>query len=211
MNTNDLIDALSRDAAPAEPARHGQRAALAIGLGVAAALALLLVTLGVRVDMWMKLPVVAAKAGFSAALASFAALLAFRLARPGRPAGARLWAMVGVLLLSLAVAGFALIQTDPAARIAAWTGGAFPYCLVIIPALALPIAVGLVWVMRAMAPTRLELAGGAVGALAGGLGAMVYALYCPVDSAAFVATWYALAIALCAAVGALAGQRFLRW
>jgi hypothetical protein len=211
MNTDDLIDALARDPKPAEPIRQSERATLALTLGVGGALLALLLTLGVRPDLMDKLPVVAAKAGFSAALASFAALLMMRLARPGRPTGGRAWMLAGALAISLLAAGALLASTDPAARIAAWTGGGFPWCLVIIPALATPIAAALIWLMRAMAPTRLDLAGSAIGALAGGLGAMVYALYCPVDSAAFVTTWYALAIALCAALGAMLGQRFLRW
>ena len=49
------------------------------------------------------------------------------------------------------------------------------------------------------------------GVLSGALAAMAYALTCPVDSAAFVATWYPLAIAACAALGALAGKLALRW
>ena len=40
---------------------------------------------------------------------------------------------------------------------------------------------------------------------------MAYAMYCPTDSVAFVTTWYALAIAVCAALGALLGSRLLRW
>ena len=40
---------------------------------------------------------------------------------------------------------------------------------------------------------------------------MAYAMYCPVDSVAFVTTWYAVAIGLCAAVGAIVGTRLLRW
>jgi hypothetical protein len=40
---------------------------------------------------------------------------------------------------------------------------------------------------------------------------MAYALNCPVDSAAFVATWYPLAITACAVFGALAGKFALRW
>ena len=65
--------------------------------------------------------------------------------------------------------------------------------------------------MRAFAPTRLTLTGAAIGALSGGVGAMAYAMYCPVDSAAFVMTWYVLGIALSAAIGALLGAKFLRW
>jgi hypothetical protein len=211
MNTDDLIDALSRNPAPAEPPRHGERVGMALAAGGVIALAFLLLSFGVRPDLMDKLPVVAAKAGFSAALAGFAALLAARLARPGRPTGWRAWALAAALVASLAVAGLMLTQTDPSTRLAAWTGGGFPWCLVIIPALAAPFAAGLMAVMRAMAPTRLELSGAAIGGVAGGMGAMVYALYCPVDSVAFVTTWYALAIALCAAAGAFLGQRFLRW
>jgi hypothetical protein len=65
--------------------------------------------------------------------------------------------------------------------------------------------------MRAFAPTRLALAGAAIGAFAGGVGAMAYAMYCPTDSVAFVTTWYTVAIAVCAALGALVGSKFLRW
>ena len=43
------------------------------------------------------------------------------------------------------------------------------------------------------------------------VGAMAYAMYCPIDSAAFVVTWYAVAIGLCAAIGALVGSILLRW
>ena len=53
--------------------------------------------------------------------------------------------------------------------------------------------------------------GAAIGALSGGVSAMAYAMYCPTDSVAFVTTWYTLAIAVCAALGALVGSRFLRW
>ena len=40
---------------------------------------------------------------------------------------------------------------------------------------------------------------------------MAYAMYCPTDSVAFVTTWYTLAIAVCAALGAFVGSKFLRW
>ena len=65
--------------------------------------------------------------------------------------------------------------------------------------------------LRRQAPTRLMLAGATAGLLAGGLSAMAYALVCPVDSLAFVAIWYGLAIAICTGVGAIAGRWALRW
>jgi hypothetical protein len=82
---------------------------------------------------------------------------------------------------------------------------------VLIPILAVPAAALLTWFMRAFTPTRITLTGAAIGALSGGVSAMAYAMYCPTDSVAFVTTWYTLAIAVCAALGALVGSRFLRW
>jgi hypothetical protein len=93
----------------------------------------------------------------------------------------------------------------------AWLGGGFPWCLVVVPVLAAPTAAGLLWLMRSFAPTRLTLAGASIGALSGGVGAMAYSMYCPVDSVAFVTTWYVVAIGLCAAIGAAVGARLLRW
>jgi len=112
---------------------------------------------------------------------------------------------------SLLVAAAALMGEKPEARLHAWMGGSFPWCLVLIPLLATPTAVGLVMLVRSLAPTRLTTTGAAIGAASGGVGAMVYAMYCPVDSVAFVTTWYALAIGLCAAIGAVVASRFLRW
>jgi hypothetical protein len=77
--------------------------------------------------------------------------------------------------------------------------------------LGAPTAALLIWLMRAFAPTRLTMTGAAIGAVSGGVGAMAYSMYCPIDSVAFVATWYALAIALCAVLGALIGGKLLRW
>jgi hypothetical protein len=103
------------------------------------------------------------------------------------------------------------MMTAPEERMAAVTGGAFPHSVLVIPVMAIPAGAILFLWFRAQAPTRLRLAGAAAGALAGGLSAMAYALACPVDSVAFIATWYTLAIAICAGAGALVGWRALRW
>ncbi len=95
-------------------------------------------------------------------------------------------------------------------RMAAWMGGSFPWCLVLIPVLAAPTAAGLVWIMRSLAPTRLTLSGAAIG-LQRRRGRHGLRHVLPDRSMAFVTTWYTLAIALCAALGALIGSRFLRW
>ncbi|MFS2051364.1 NrsF family protein, partial [Variovorax sp. CT11-76] len=49
------------------------------------------------------------------------------------------------------------------------------------------------------------------GALAGGVGAAVYALHCPELTAPFIAVWYVSGIAVPVLVGALLGPRLLRW
>jgi hypothetical protein len=151
------------------------------------------------------------KAMFSAAVAAALLPLTVQLMKPGRPLGWRIGAVlvfVGVCVIATVVA---LMGEAPEERMEAWMGGGFPWCVVIVPVLAAPTAAGLLWLMRSFAPTRLTLAGAAIGALSGGIGAMAYAMYCPVDSMAFVTTWYVVAIALCAALGAVIGARLLRW
>ena len=84
-------------------------------------------------------------------------------------------------------------------------------CLVYISLIGLgPLAIFL-WTLRYAAPTRPTLAGAAAGLLAGGIGASFYAAQCTDDSPLFVATWYTIAIAVLAILGALGGRRFARW
>jgi hypothetical protein len=75
----------------------------------------------------------------------------------------------------------------------------------------LPILAGLIYVSRHGAPERPALAGALAGILSAGLAATLYATHCTDDSPLFVITWYSIAVGLMAAIGALAGSRFLRW
>lgn len=208
MKTQELIAALARSE---EKPKRSRPWLAALFLGAATSLAVLAAFMGPRTDMADAIGFVFAKAAFSAAFAAAALALLSRLARPGRPAAKFIQGLGAIFLVALIIAGVALMGDDPGARMKAWTGGGFPWCLVLIPLLAVPFALALGWVVKTLAPTRLALTGGAIGAAAGGLGAMVYALHCPVDSIAFVATWYALGVALSAVIGAIAGARFLRW
>jgi hypothetical protein len=65
--------------------------------------------------------------------------------------------------------------------------------------------------MKDAAPTRLALAGAGIGALSGGIGAMVYSMFCPIDSVAFVTIWYVVGIGIASALGAFVGVKLLRW
>ncbi len=211
MRTDQLIEFLAKGVEPERRVHHGRRMALTLAAGLAVAILLTILSIGVRPDMGAAIMPVLMKAGFSAATAAVVLPLAMRLMRPGRPLGWRLAAVLIFVGLCIAATLIALMGLPSDARLQAWMGGDFPWCLVLVPVLAAPTAAGLVWLLQATAPTRLMLSGAAVGALSGGVGAMAYSMYCPVDSIAFVTTWYVAAIALCAALGALIGGRLLRW
>lgn len=211
MKTDDLINALARGAGAAEKPQWRRRLAITLIAGLAVAAALVVIGLGVRPDIGAARMPIMWKSIFSAAAAVVVLPLTLQLMKPGRPLGWRIGAVVLFAALCALAVIVALMGEMPERRWEAWTGGAMPWCVVLIPVLAAPAAALLTWFMRAFAPTRLTLAGAAIGALSGGIGAMAYAMYCPTDSVAFVATWYALGIAVSATLGALIVSRFLRW
>lgn len=213
MKTDDLINALSRGVEPVEKPRWRMNLAITLIAGLVVAAALVAIGLGVRPDIGTARMPIMMKATFAALAAAVILPVAVRLMKPGRPLGWR----VGAIVLFVGVCAIATIVSlmgeMPEQRWQAWMGGEgrAPWCVVLIPILAVPAAVLLTWFMRAFAPTRITLTGAAIGALSGGVSAMAYAMYCPTDSVAFVTTWYTLAIAVCAALGALVGSKFLRW
>ena len=211
MRTDKLIDFLSRGEGDAVRPARALHLILALAGGLIAAIALLLAGFGVREDFTAAPMPVMMKAMFSAFAAAAILPLAARLMRPGRPLGWRIGAVCVFVGVSALAACLALLGEAPGDRLKMWLGGSFPWCLVLIPLLAAPAAALIMWFARGLAPTQLGLTGAAIGALSGGIGAMAYSMYCPVDSIAFVTTWYVAAIALCAALGALIGGRLLRW
>jgi len=213
VKTDDLINALSRGVEPAQRQRWRLNLAVTLIAGLIVAALLVSIWLGVRPDIGAARMPVMMKAMFSALAAALILPVAVQLMKPGRPLGWRLGA-IGLFIGVCAIATMtALMGEMPETRWQAWMGGQgrAPWCVVLIPILAVPAAALLTWFMRAFAPTRITLTGAAIGALSGGVSAMAYAMYCPTDSVAFVTTWYTLAIAVCAALGALVGSRFLRW
>lgn len=211
MKTDRLIDMLAKGVEPAEKPAWKRRLALTALAGLAIAVAMIAIGAGIRPDIGVALAPVLMKAGFAACAAAIVLPLTLQLMRPGRPLGWRIGAVIAFVAFCALAAVIALMGADPSERMKLWMGGGFPWCIVFIPLLATPTAAGLLWLMRAFAPTRLTMIGAAIGAFSGGVGAMAYALYCPVDSVAFVTTWYVLAIAACAALGAIIGARLLRW
>ncbi len=211
MKTDRLIDMLAKGVEPAQKTESRRRVALTAVAGLSVAILIVAIGAGVRPDIGAALTPVLMKAGFAACAAAIVLPVTLQLMRPGRPLGWRILA-IGVFVALAALTGFvALMGADPAERMELLMGGGFPWCVVFIPLLATPTAAGLLRLMRAFAPTRLTMTGAAVGAFSGGVGAIAYALYCPIDSMAFVTIWYVLAIAICAAIGAIIGARLLRW
>jgi hypothetical protein len=213
MKTDDLIAALSADLEPVPRRAVGGRLALGLGAGIAVSFALMVLWLGMRPDLmpammtgpfWMKF-------AYAFTVAVFGFGLIDRLARPEGEGG-----MFGPLILvplavMIALALYQLAGATGAQRMALMMGGSSRICPRNIVILSLPVFVGVFWALRALAPTRLTLAGAAAGVLAGAAGTVIYAVHCTETAAPFVAIWYTLGIAAMGLLGAALGRLMLRW
>ncbi|GLQ53134.1 NrsF family protein [Devosia nitrariae] len=212
MKTDDLIIALTADAGRVRRPMDVVLEWLTVAACVAAAL-VFAATIGPRADIGE-----AATTGrflfkfvVTIALAGSAFWLLLRLNRPGA-AGRRdlvlLAAAPALLLLAVAAEFFSVPQAQWA--MTAMGKNSFN-CLTWIPLIGIgPLAL-LLPTLRHGAPTRPALSGAVTGLLAGGIAATFYAANCTDDSPFFVVTWYPLAIAMLAAVGAAAGKLIARW
>ena len=212
MKTSDLITALVEDRASGPPFSGLRLSALGI-VGLALSLAIFGLFLGVRADFRdaVRDPHVLLKFVFAASLVAALLPVAIAATRPE----ARLWPLLRLVAVPLAVLfcgiAFQLLTSPPDFWISGMIGRYPVACLRNIPALVIgPLAV-LVMMLRAGAPTKPVLAGAVSGALAGGVGAFIYALHCPDDSALFVALWYSLAIGSVSLLGAVAARLAARW
>ncbi|GAM97025.1 hypothetical protein U91I_00646 [alpha proteobacterium U9-1i] len=208
MNTEDLIKRLAQAPAPAANWSWGLAAAGLAGFGAASAL--LLLSSGTRPDLLDAWAPTSLKVAFG--LIAAIALLPFvwRAARPNVKLGDTLTPAAVFIAIAAIVTLTALALAPPDLRWVLWTGGGAPDCLIRIPLISLPIMAALYFAARKSAPTRLSLAGAALGAAAGALAAIPYSLFCPIDSASYVATWYTVSILICAVLGACS-SRMLRW
>jgi len=213
MKTDELIQSLARDV-PAVP-RHalGGRVAFGIAGGGVITLALVMLALGVRPDLWIAMHGFAfwMKWTYTASLGVVAIVATMRLARPDTLPSRWLWLLAIPVLLLAGVGIGELADTPSRDWLAMWLGQSWKICPWMVLTLAMPIFAGLLWSFRRLAPTRLRAAGAAAGLAAGACAATIYCLHCPEVSAIFVLTWYSLGMMLAAGVGALIGPRFLRW
>jgi hypothetical protein len=214
VKTDELIGSLAAGLEPLTPGAMFLRLLAAAGMGAAVTFGIVALGYGLRTDLasaiegwdfWRKL-------SFTAAVAMLGLWVVLHASRPGRRLAPKLALLALPFLLIFVMAGVELAHLPSAeARTAAWLGQSWAVCPWNIIALALPPALLLLRSVRHFAPTRPAVAGLAVGLASGGLAATFYGLHCPEGSASFIATWYALGLAGCGVVGALAGRRFLRW
>ena len=127
------------------------------------------------------------------------------------PGGRATLAFAGVLCAMSAMAAAELLRAPEVDYGRLVMGATSASCPWLIALLAIPVMVAILWAMRAMAPTRLTLAGTAAGLAAGGASAFIYAISCDESAMPFVLVWYGFGIALPAAAGAVLGNRVLRW
>lgn len=212
MRTSQLLDALVADRSPQSPSL-GARFLLALVGGALVSAGLFFAMIGPRADIATAAHTMRFDMKFvdTLALALPSALLAWRLLRPdARPGALVLTFLAPFLLLGAAVAmELTVVPAD------LWRtrliGSNAVHCLTIIPVLSIAPLAALLIAMRGGAPQNPRIAGALAGAAAAGIAATLYASNCPDDSPLFVASWYPLATLITVAVGAVAGDRLLRW
>lgn len=213
ISTDALIDALAGDMGDTPVPSVRRTLALAFTLGSAVSAVTMLALFGQRPDMatafftasfWVKL-------FFPLGLAVAGLLAVDRLGRPGAEAGRGYAVGIAVTGSMALLATLQLVTAPRDAMRALLLGHSLDHCTALIMLLALPILAGGMYAMRQMAPTRLRLAGAAVGVTAGAISAFIYAIACNETALPFVTLWYGSGIALTGVVGALLGPRLLRW
>ncbi len=213
MRTDDLVAALAVDLPAASVARLRLDLLLTLVPSALLVLAGVALMLGVRSDLATAMtgPTFWAKAAYTAAVAGAGFWLLARSGRPGASVRGPLILLAAIGSTALLVGSISLMMTPEAARIAAVMGGSARVCPTNVAGLTLLAAPLILFAARRFAPVRPALAGAATGLLAGGLAATFYGLHCPEHSAAFVAVWYTLGMAIPVAIGAAIGRWVWRW
>jgi hypothetical protein len=212
METDQLIRTLAADNAHrARPV--GFVLALALLAAAPVSLTMFFAALGVRPDVMtaMHNPFFDLKFLVTLALAISAIAVSLHLSRPD--AVLRGWAWLLAIPVGLLVVGIAgeMMLPQRLPMMTRLVGHNSRVCMTAIPLLSLPLLAAALIGLRHGAPGRPALAGALAGMLSAGLAATLYAAQCTDDSPLFVATWYTIATAMVAAIGALAGSRLLRF
>jgi hypothetical protein len=210
--TDDLIFAMVNDLRPIPRSAMARRLAAGLAAGTLASAVLLIAGMGARPD----LGAVFGAAGFWAKLAfalATAAVSVHAAARLGRPDARMngLWLLPVPFLLYLPVGIWELAATPTSQWLPLLLGQGWRQCTWLVLLLSLPVYSGLWWAFRKFAPTHEQATGAVAGLSAAAVSAGIYCLHCPTDAAVFALVWYTLAFGAAALLGAIAGQKLLRW
>jgi hypothetical protein len=212
MDTDQLIRSLAADNSHrARPVGFVLMLALLAAAPVSAAL--FFAELGVRPDVMtaMRDPFFDLKFAVTLALAISAIAVSLHLSRPEASLRGFGWMLLIPVGLLVAGIGGEMMMPQRLPAMTRMMGKNTSTCLTTIPLMSLPLLAAALFGLRHGAPTRPAVAGAIAGLLSAGLAATLYASHCTDDSPLFVATWYTIAAALVAAIGALAGSRVLRF
>lgn len=210
MKTEHLISALAADREAPGP-RVGQAMGMALAAGMIVSLAVFFVALGFRPDIASALGTwrFDAKLAIIGVAVVAAVLDCIRSTRP-ETLRAPVLSLIAVGLLA-AVVAVELAVVPSSSWLSRMIGSNAVMCLLSIPFLSLAPLIALLWAMRTAAPASPVRAGAAIGVLAAACGSALYATHCFDDSPLFVATWYLLAAVPVVGLGAMAGNRVLKW
>jgi hypothetical protein len=212
MDTEQLIRSLAADNSHrARPVGY----VLMLALLAAAPVSLLLFfgEMGFRPDIMtaMSNPFFDLKFAVTLALAISGGAVALHLSRPEASLRGFGWFLLIPAGILAACIGGEMMMPQRVPMMTRLVGSNSRICLTAIPALSLPLLIAALIGLRHGAPSRPALSGAIAGLLSAGLAATLYASHCTDDSPLFVATWYTLATALVAALGALIGARVLKY
>ena len=212
MDTDQLIRTLAADSAY-RPRPMWLALTLALVSAAPITIAIFFWRLGVRPDVMtaMHNPFFDLKFAVTLGLAIPAIAISLHLSRP--EASLRGWLWLLVIPVGLLVAGIAgeMMLPQGLPMMARLIGSNSRICLTAIPLMSLPLLAAALIGLRHGAPSRPALTGAIAGLLSSGLAATLYASNCTDDSPLFVITWYSIATAMVASIGALAGNRLLRF
>jgi len=213
MKTDALISMLASGPTAVDPSTTTRRICAAAAAGLVIAAIVMLAVLGPRPDLAsaMSLPMFWLKFAVPLCLAIAFFVASTRLARPGGRAKGAWITAVAALVMLWTVASIDLAAAPTGRRASMVEGTSALFCVVSIALLSLPLLLAMFVALRGLAPIRLGAAGMAAGGLAGAAAALVYAVHCTEMALPFLAVWYVLGMFVPAALGFLAGSRFLRW
>jgi hypothetical protein len=212
METDQLIRTLAADNAhPAPPV--GIVLMLALLAAMPLSSAMFFMGLGIRPDVMvaMRNPFFDLKFVVTMSLAIPAVAVGLHLSRPEASLHGWAWLLLAPVVVLAGGIASEMMLPQRLPMLTRLVGDNSMVCLSAIPVLSLPLLAAALFGLRHGAPSRPAAAGAIAGLMSAGLAATLYAAHCTDDSPLFVATWYTIATAAVAGLGALIGSKVLRY